>query len=276
MCGWVKLYRDVLETELWREVVPFRLFLLLLMQASREDGRSVNGIQLKRGQYIRAYSKLAEDLGYREGRGEKQYSKSTIKRAADKLIKKGLIATEETSVGTLFTLTKYEEVQTGGFTDFFYPSDRGTVAERRENEGETNPVQNQEREKKAEKEKKDDSVQALPKGQKEDAEKDGRIFALTQKFAGLRSRGTALSAKDQNELERVAALEIPLDQLLAWMEEIQNHYGVQPILSMKYYHAAILTRMKDARTDSGRKAESLKERMARLEKQGNLMQGGKV
>ncbi|TCN20417.1 hypothetical protein [Mesobacillus foraminis] len=198
---------------------------------------------------------------------------------AKALVKKGLIATEETSVGTLFTLTKYEEGQTGGFNDFFYPSVRGTVAERRENEGETNPVQNQEREKKAEmekKEKKDDSIQALPKGQKEDAKKDGRIFTLTQKFVDLRSRGPALSAKDQNALERVAALEIPLDQLLAWMEEIQNHYGVQPILSMKYYHAAILTRMKDARTDAGRKAESLKERMARLEKQGNLMQGGKV
>lgn len=270
MCGWVKLYRDVLESELWREVVPFRLFVLLLIQASREDGRSVNGIQLKKGQYIRAYSKLAEDLGYREGRGEKQYSKSTIKRAADKLVKKGLIATEETSVGTLFTLLKYEEIQAGGFADFFYPSNRGTVAERTENERETKAVQNQEREKNAEKEKKDDHVPAQAKGQGDSPEHNTRIHTLTQKFVQLRNRGTALSAKDLNALEKVEALEVPLDQLLVWMEEIQANYGGQRINSMKYYEAAILTKMKNPPAEKGRKTESLKERMARLEKQGKL------
>ncbi|WHY88165.1 hypothetical protein QNH39_10100 [Neobacillus novalis] len=142
MCGWVKLYRDVLDTELWKEVVPFRLYMLLLIQACREDGRMVIGIQLKSGQYIRAYSKLSEDLGYREGRGEKQYSKSTIKRAADKLVKKGLIATEELSIGTLFTVLRYEDIQTGGLRDFFCPPFRGTVPQQAENLRETMPQQN--------------------------------------------------------------------------------------------------------------------------------------
>lgn len=111
MCGWVKLNQDVSEIDLWKEIVPFRLYLLLLTRATREDGRMVSGVPLKRVQYIRAYSKLVEDLGYREGRGEKQYSKSTIKRSVDKLVKKRLIAVEETNVGTLFTILNGEEIQ---------------------------------------------------------------------------------------------------------------------------------------------------------------------
>jgi hypothetical protein len=59
MCGWVKLYRDVLEKELWKEVA----FVLVLIHASREDGITVNGIMLKIGQYTKANTKLAKDLG---------------------------------------------------------------------------------------------------------------------------------------------------------------------------------------------------------------------
>ncbi|MEH7336104.1 hypothetical protein V7161_26105 [Neobacillus drentensis] len=41
---------------------------------------------------------------------EELYSKSTIKRAADKLVKKGLIAAEELSSGTLFTVLDTKEI----------------------------------------------------------------------------------------------------------------------------------------------------------------------
>ncbi|MGG1676710.1 hypothetical protein ACIFOT_13310 [Neobacillus sp. NRS-1170] len=215
MCGWVKLYRDVLETELWKEVVPFRLFLLLLIQASRENGKMVCGIPLKKGQYIRAYSKLVEDLGYREGRGEKLYSKSTIKWAADKLVKKGLIATEELSIGTLFTVLRYEDIQNGGNIDFFCPPIRGTMMQQPGNKHETNVQLNQELENKEKEKIEDDQESSLRAG----GEFESRKNAITERFIKLRNRGRVLSVKDINALERVAKHHIPLEMILDWMDE---------------------------------------------------------
>lgn len=271
MCGWVKLNRDVVEVDLWKEIVPFRLYLLLLTRATREDGRMVSGVPLKRGQYIRAYSKLVEDLGYREGRGEKQYSKSTIKRSVDKLVKKRLITVEETNVGTLFTLLNCEEIQSKGFVDFFCPSFRGTTAEPSENEDDTSVEQNQDREKKEEKlvEEKDQP--------KENGEMDqsARMNAITERFLQLRNRGAALSAKDMNAIEKVARMEVPLEKLLNWMENIHSTYQQkspqQRINSMAYYEAAIVTRL--GKSEWKRKKpqkETLLDRIARLEMQGIL------
>ncbi|KKK39193.1 hypothetical protein WQ57_05355 [Mesobacillus campisalis] len=200
MCGWVKLSRDIVDTELWREVVPFRLFVFLLIKASREE-RMVNGFMLKRGQYIRAYSKLAEDLGYREGRGEKLYSKSTIKRASDKLVKKGLVAVEETAVGTLFTVLAYDDIQDSGFVDFFYPSFRGTEKEPSSNQNGQKSEPYQEEEKKVEKAKKKKDDDSREPEQHGGQAGDVRMAALTEKFLSLRGRGTTLSPSDMNSIE---------------------------------------------------------------------------
>jgi hypothetical protein len=275
MCGWVKLSRDIVDTELWREVVPFRLFVFLLIKASREE-RVVNGFMLKRGQYIRAYSKLAEDLGYREGRGEKQYSKSTIKRACDKLVKKGLVAVEETAIGTLFTVLAYDDIQDSGFVDFFYPSFRGTEIEPSSNQNGQKAEPYQEKEEKEEKAKKKDADSRA--GEQHGSQTgDAKLSALTEKFLSLRSRGTTLSPSDMNAMERVTALNIPLDQLLLWMDEIHATYSSQSqgetISSMKYYEAAISTKWRKSTKKSQSPSQSLKERILLLERQGKIEPG---
>lgn len=277
MSGWVKVNRDVTEVDLWKEVVPFRLYLLLLTQATREDGRMVCGVPLKRGQYIRAYSKLVEDLGYREGRGEKEYSKSTIKRSIDKLVKKQLIATEETSVGTLFTLLNCEEIQSRGFVEYFCPSFRGTMKEQSKNEVDTNLEQNQEREKKEKKVKKENDPSNVngDNTPRDMSDLTARMTAITERFLQLRNRGSALSANDMNAIEKVAGLEVSLDKLLNWMENIHANYQKkapkQRIISMAYYEAAITTRLSvsELKTKNSQK-ESLQDRVARLEMQGTL------
>lgn len=57
---------------------------------------------------------------YIEGRGKKILAKSTVKRAVDKLVKKGLLIAEETSFGTLFTIVNAEDLKyPDGVADFF-------------------------------------------------------------------------------------------------------------------------------------------------------------
>src|SRR5699024_10163942 len=123
----------------------FRLFTLLLLKASHKDGIKINGIEINRGQYLRSYSKLAEDLEYKEGRGYKKVSKSTIKRSVRKLFDSGMVTVRETDSGTVFNIVKYHEYQgIEEHTENTNGTDRDTLAERTQNEGGTNPEQEQE------------------------------------------------------------------------------------------------------------------------------------
>ncbi|MGF2617760.1 DnaD domain protein [Rossellomorea vietnamensis] len=145
MKGWIKLHRKILDNELWHDVTTFRLFTLLLLQAAHQEGVKIKGIELKRGQYLRSYSKLAEDLESKEGRGYKKASKSTILRSVKKLIDEGMVTVSETKHGTLFTVTKYQEYQ--GFDDYTetkHGTDNEPLTERTQNEDRTNPEQEQE------------------------------------------------------------------------------------------------------------------------------------
>lgn len=111
MSTWFKLYREIFDSDLWHDVTTFRLFLLLLGKASHQDGVKIAGIELKRGQYLRSYRKLAEDLAYKEGRGTKSYSLKTIKKCVDKLVRDERVNVQETEQGTLFTILNYNKYQ---------------------------------------------------------------------------------------------------------------------------------------------------------------------
>lgn len=111
MDGWIKLHRKILVNGIWNDVPAFRLFTLLLLKAAHKDGVKVNGVELRQGQYLRSYRKLAEDLSYKEGRGVKKYSLRTINRCLQKLIDEGIVSVEETELGTLITVLNYASYQ---------------------------------------------------------------------------------------------------------------------------------------------------------------------
>lgn len=145
MGGWIKFHRKILDNELWHDVTTFRLFTLLLLRASHKDGLKVKGVEINRGQYLRSYSKLAEDLEFKEGRGYKKVSKSTIKRSVQKLIEEGMVTVHETDSGTVFTIAKYLDYQgVDEHDENTNRTDNGTLVERTQNEGGTNPEQEQE------------------------------------------------------------------------------------------------------------------------------------
>lgn len=133
--GWIKVYRKILDSNVWPDVTTFRLFFYLLLKASHEDGVEIGGIKLKRGQWIRSYRNLAKDLAYKEGRGIKEYSINTIHKAIGKLLKSGMITIQETELGTLFTIVNYAKYQ--GSTDNENKTVNGTVNEVRTPNDET-------------------------------------------------------------------------------------------------------------------------------------------
>lgn len=111
MQGWFKLHRELFDSDIWHDANTFRLFVYLIAQASHQDGIKTKGRTLKRGQYIRSYRKLADDLAYKEGRGFKTLSLSTIKKCVNKLVDAERVNVEETELGTLFTIVNYAKYQ---------------------------------------------------------------------------------------------------------------------------------------------------------------------
>lgn len=107
--------RGIFEKSFWADVPAFRLFFFLMGKAAWKDGVKVGPIELKRGQLIRSYRKLQDDLIYIENCTEKLYSTKTIKRCVDDLVQQGRLKVEECSFGTLFTLVNYEQYQ--GFSE---------------------------------------------------------------------------------------------------------------------------------------------------------------
>ena len=112
MSGWIKLHREIFESDIWHDVTTFRLFVYLIGNASYRDGVKYKGMILNKGQFVRSYRKLSDDLAYKEGRGTKKHSLSTIKKCVQKLVDDGRITVEETENGTLFTILNYEKYQT--------------------------------------------------------------------------------------------------------------------------------------------------------------------
>ncbi|MED0684025.1 hypothetical protein P4T03_13055 [Bacillus altitudinis] len=237
--GWVKLHRKILEHELWNDVTTFRLFTLLVMRASHQDGFKMNGVVLNKGQYIRSYSKLCEDLAYKEGRGLKKLSKSTIMRSIKKLVTNNIITVSETELGTLFTIVKYESYQEFSSDHETEPrTEEEPIAERRRNESGTKSELYQELKNlriKEEEEEKRASVK-----------NDLTPFQQIEEKYLSRKGGLMLTPKDSAAIERILKERIPLEDILVWIDEVFDQYQpkhrADSIKSFAYLESAILDR----------------------------------
>ena len=103
--------RNIFESRLWRDTIKFRLFFYILGKAAFKDDVIINGIKLKRGQYLRSYRSLSEDLTYKEKNGLKKYSLATVKRKIKELVEEQRLEIKETLNGTLFIVKNYDKYQ---------------------------------------------------------------------------------------------------------------------------------------------------------------------
>lgn len=107
-----KIYRKIFNNGLWSDPISLRLFLWILGHAVYDvKGLAYSNVVVHRGQYLRSYRKLQEDLNYVHNRQIKQYPLSTLTRAVDKLIEYQIITKLDTELGTLFTVINYDKYQ---------------------------------------------------------------------------------------------------------------------------------------------------------------------
>lgn len=130
--------REIFENPIWTDVVKFRIFFYIYGNAVfAKEGTDIAGIHLNRGQFLRSYRNLQNDLAYMEKRAFKYYSLHTIKNKIEQLVKENRIEIETTDYGTLFTVLNYEEYQ--GFERYVKPiseqqrNSNGTLSEQQRN-----------------------------------------------------------------------------------------------------------------------------------------------
>lgn len=110
--SWVKLHRIIFENDIWKHVIDFRLFLFLVANARYQyEPMNIGKITIARGQFLRSYRKLQDDLLYYENRNLKKYSLSQIQRSVTRLKNCSRIAELGTELGTLFSIINYDKYQ---------------------------------------------------------------------------------------------------------------------------------------------------------------------
>lgn len=112
MSGVFQIDRAIFDNGIWNNVAEFRLFFYILGKAIwKVEGVRVGNILVGKGQYLRSYRNLRQDLMYIENNAIKYYGIATIKRIVDKLVVDGRIEKRETELGTLFTVVNYTKYQ---------------------------------------------------------------------------------------------------------------------------------------------------------------------
>ena len=103
MDGWIKLHRQLVEWEWYKDEKVKSVFIHLLIKANHQDNRW-QGIVVKKGQVITGRKVLAEELGL---------SERSIRTSLNKLKSTNEIAIKPTNKFTVVTLVNWDLYQFG-------------------------------------------------------------------------------------------------------------------------------------------------------------------
>ncbi|NRF91507.1 hypothetical protein HQN89_10800 [Paenibacillus frigoriresistens] len=114
MQGWVKLYRDILESKTFQKLSAIQklIAIYIVLNANHKDGLwfdQYKGVEVpvKRGQLITSRKKIVEEWF----KNDKDVSEQKVRTTLAKLSNLGFLTIESTNWYTLITVVKYEVYQ---------------------------------------------------------------------------------------------------------------------------------------------------------------------
>jgi len=108
MAGWIKLYRQIQNSDIWETIQPFDIrsaWIDLLLLASHEDRNMIIGdqvVEVERGQYVTSIRFLSQRWCW---------SKDRVSKCLKLLEKLGMIERESDSKRTVITIVNYGKFQ---------------------------------------------------------------------------------------------------------------------------------------------------------------------
>lgn len=229
--------RKIFDNPIWNDIPKFRIFFYIYGNAVfSKEGAVVGGIRLKRGQFLRSYRNLQDDLQYLENRSIKKYSLSVIKRKIDSLVEENRLKIEDTELGTLFTVVNYEQYQ--GLENY-----RGDNLERRKNGDGTEMERSWNNNKNVKNVK--ECITTTTEKSREEKNRLSGVSNMKEKNKiinrYLELKGSMhFTPKDEMAAEEIANENIPLDDVLRYLEdcfldfETRKRHARDQINSLQY------------------------------------------
>ncbi|WP_175989543.1 hypothetical protein [Bacillus sp. Marseille-Q1617] len=273
LSGWMKIEKELLQSQLFFHPEDVRIYLWIAGHAAVKDGVVLGHRVLKKGQFVQSISKIRENLWFYSGNKKDEYSNSRIQRSIKRLEKAGLITTEKFKHGYLFTMLKAQD-STGDPQALDVPGIEGEEAytEKHENHADIflpsrlesgledccDRVENKKKiVEKVEKEEKK-TFTTLTNNMAD------RVTLITEHFLVRRGGSFSLSPIDQMALEKISLHEMTVDELKVFMDEqfdkIKIHEPNGTIYSPKYLLKAL-----ERREPQGTRMDRLDEMLDRLE-----------
>lgn len=122
-----------LDRKIW-QASPWKLkiWIYLYEQANYTDS-IYQGIEIKRGQILRSYSRIAKDCSYKIGYRTEKPSLFTIRLIFKQFVSEQRITQRRTPLGTLYTICNYETLRT-------FPKTRSTQRSEQQKEDSVNQI----------------------------------------------------------------------------------------------------------------------------------------
>ena len=98
MKGWIKLFRQITDWELYRDINSKVLFFHILLKTAYEDYTDEQGFKIHAGYYLTSIRQLADETGL---------SIRQVRTALDKLIATHSLTQQTTHRGTLIKVEKW-------------------------------------------------------------------------------------------------------------------------------------------------------------------------
>ena len=111
--GYIRVARKLKDSSIWsQDPHHLRLWTYLLLSA-KWDEKPVQkgGVTIGRGQVLKSFRRIADENEWRENRALKKWSTSRVKRMLDWLRENEMVSLHGTELGTLITISNFNDYQ---------------------------------------------------------------------------------------------------------------------------------------------------------------------
>jgi hypothetical protein len=133
--GYIRVARRLKDSSIWsQDPHHLRLWTYLLLSA-RWDEKPIQkgGVTIGRGQVLKSFRRIADENEWTENRALKKWSPSRVKRMLDWLSENEMVSLHGTELGTLITISNFNDYQDPETYRLELGTEPGTQSERSRN-----------------------------------------------------------------------------------------------------------------------------------------------
>ncbi|MGE6671020.1 hypothetical protein [Bacillus altitudinis] len=238
MRGWIKLHRKLRENPVFNNPNLLRLWLICLTEASHKHHQQMIGnqvVELEPGQFVTGRYDIAEMFNKGLRKSDQVTGKVTVYRWLEKLEEMNFLSIKKSNKFSVVTINKWALYQQE-INEVDHQNDHQMNIKRSSDEHQMITNKNVKNVKNVYEEEEERS----PVGN------DSPFQQIEDKYLSRRGGGLMITPNDAQAIERIIQEQIPLEDILVWIDEIFDQYRprhrADGIKSFSYLEKGILDR----------------------------------